>query len=173
MREKYNLLDWDGKDRIIKFAFITVLAAVMAVGYDLVIYWLGGAFNPDNVIEAIFGFVLHMALMLFVIVAGPVIILIIDVLAYSIFSAVVFKKNNFVSEAEYTLAYQILTVTWIAGTVISLFIVLFCWKFFSAVTSGTEFLSGLISLGWVICPSFFPLFFGYLFYIYPLKRKRH
>ena len=177
MRENFNMLDWDGKDRIIKFTFITVLAAVMAVGYAFIIYGLfkGYFYNPDDVLEAILYFVPYLVFMFFVMIAGPVIILIIDLLAYGIFSTEVFRKTNFVSEAEYILTNQVFTVVWIAGIVIS-FIILFCCVFLSELsdlTSGIDILSSLISLAWTMCPSLFPLFFGYLFYIYPLKHKRH
>ena len=167
MKANLDMLDRGGKIRIIIFTIITVLAAVYAV---LCVRALCvDASDPQYFSEAtdlsvdgadftklselvIFGangvFVLLNA------AAYLVFSFLIDLLAYGLFRVIAFRKNDFVSNAEYILAKCAFTVILIISIVVSLFIARF---------------NHLIYIAMLMFPIWL---FGYLFYIFTLKRKR-
>lgn len=171
MKENFNMLDKSGKNRIIIFTVITIIAAMFAVACIWALYRavkdplfnIGDIMNENidfdgenfNWFFALLATLINMLIVLFTTVVPVVFSFIIDILFYGLFKAIIFPKTNFASEAEYVLAKQMLTIILIVSIVVSLFMIHFDFIF----------------VIFMICPIFFMWLFGYLFYIYPLKNR--
>lgn len=179
MNANFNMLDESGKKRIIYFSIITVLVAVFAVIGFLIVYL--NVNNPQNflVSEVIdfdgADFAPLFSLVKSILVGGFLLVFavmhlvfawLIDLVAYILFCEFAFKKDFFVSNAEYILAKRVFTAILITSIVVSVFIAIFNYFIYFHIVA-IYYIAVYIAL--LMVPIWL---FGYLFYIHKLKHKR-
>lgn len=166
MKEQFDLLDGSAKRRFIIFAVITVIAAMLAVGYVRETYddFATVAFDADGIDMQVDGasfnwfFVPLMygvsgLLSTFMMLVSMVFQTVIDLVLYSVFRLFAFRNVVSVRKEEYALAWRVLLAVLAAGVVIALF------------SAHFQFLMLAILLH---APA---MLFGLLFYILPLKKR--